>query len=291
MVVKSVLAIDIGGTKIASALGDIEGHLVAVNSIPTPSFGDAEDVFSAIANTVSTSLENAGDSYEIVACGIGCGGPMDFKRGLVSPLNIKSMVDFPIVERVASYLGVKTFMDNDAKALALGEGWIGAAKNSSNFIALVISTGVGGGIVLDGKLLNGRLGNAGHIGHVNVEPQGRECVCGSFGCLEAEASGTAIEKFTGLKAQFATEEVKERTGVLVGRAVSSVCNLLDLDLAVIAGSVAVGFGEKFFKNANSELMRLSRLPYSRSSVIVPSSLNGLGPLTGALKVGWNGVAS
>src|SRR5690606_28479652 len=125
---------------------------------------------------------------------------------------------------------------NDAKALALGEGWKGAAAGCRDYLGMVVSTGVGGGIVLDGRLLDGAAGNAGHIGHVIVEPEGRPCGCGGFGCLEAEASGTAIAAITGKPAREATPDVVERTGTLVGRAVASVANLLDLQLAVVAGS-------------------------------------------------------
>ncbi len=105
---------------------------------------------------------------------------------------------------------------------------------------MVVSTGVGGGIVLDGRLLDGRAGNAGHIGHVIVEPDGHLCGCGARGCLEAEASGSAIARITGNPAADASPEVRERTGTLVGRAVASVANLLDLHLAVVSGSVAFG---------------------------------------------------
>ena len=116
----------------------------------------------------------------------------------VSPLNIAGWRGFPLRSRLADLIsGVPTYVDNDAKALALGEGWIGAAQGEDNFIGMVVSTGVGGGIVLNGSLLQGRLGNAGHIGHVVVEPDGRDCVCGGRGCLEAEASGTAIAAMTG----------------------------------------------------------------------------------------------
>src|ERR1700722_4854385 len=108
---------------------------------------------------------------------------------------------------------------------------------------MVVSTGVGGGIVLDGRLLNGRLGNAGHIGHIVVVPGGRECVCGSRGCLEAEASGTALAAMTGRPARVAPQEWVDRTGMLVGRAIATVVDLLDLSLAVVSGSVALGFGE------------------------------------------------
>src|SRR5690606_38207858 len=106
--------------------------------------------------------------------------------------------------------------------------------------------GVGGGIVLEGRLLDGAAGNAGHIGHLIVEPAGRTCPCGAQGCLEAEASGTAIAARTGRPAAEAPLEERRRAGRLVGRAVASVANLLDLRLAVVAGSVALGFGPPFF---------------------------------------------
>ena len=131
-------------------------------------------------------------SDTVVACGVGCGGPMRAGGEAVSPLNITAWRDFPLRDRLAQLTGVPTFVDNDAKALALGEGWLGAAAGHENFVGMVVSTGVGGGIVLNGRLLDGGSGNAGHIGHVIVVPDGRACVCGGQGCLEAEASGTAI---------------------------------------------------------------------------------------------------
>ena len=133
------------------------------------------------------------------------------------------------------------------------KGWVGAAAGRRDYIAMVVSTGVGGGIVCDGRLLDGRNGNAGHIGHITVEPEGVECVCGARGCLEAEASGTAIARITGRPPAEAPAAVVARTGTLVGRAVASVANLLDLDLAVVAGSVALGFGAPFFAAAQAEI--------------------------------------
>src|SRR5205814_9329388 len=112
-------------------------------------------------------------------------------------LNIPGWRRFPLRKRLADATGLATFVDNDAKAPALGEGWRGAAAGERNFLAMVVSTGVGGGIVLDGRLLDGSAGNAGHIGHVIVEPDGHICGCGARGCLEAEASGTAIRRITG----------------------------------------------------------------------------------------------
>jgi glucokinase len=207
----------------------------------------------------------------------------------VSPLNIEAWRGFPLRARLAALTGLATFVDNDAKALAVGEGWIGAAAGRANFLAMVVSTGVGGGIVLDGRLLDGRLGNAGHIGHVVVEPAGRACRCGGRGCLEAEASGTAIEAITGRPPREASAELVEHVGTLVGRAIASVVNLLDLPLAVVSGSVALGYGAPFFRAAQVEMDLRCRLDFARGARVVPGGLGDAGPLVGAARVGLERV--
>jgi glucokinase len=234
-------------------------------------------------------VDAVGGNGEIAVCGVGCGGPMSARGEAVSPLNIGAWRAFPLRARLEASTGLPTFVDNDAKALALGEGWKGAAAGKSNFIAMVVSTGVGGGIVLDGRLLDGAAGNAGHIGHVIVEPDGRPCACGGRGCLEAEASGPSIAAATGRPAREAAPEVIARTGRMVGRAVASVANLLDLSLAVVAGSVALGFGAPFFAAAQAELDVRARLEFSRGTRIVPGGLGAQGPLIGAAAVGWRGM--
>jgi glucokinase len=148
---------------------------------------------------------------------------------------------------------------------------------------------VGGGIVLEGRLLDGAAGNAGHIGHIVVEPGGRRCVCGSAGCLEAEASGTAIRAITGRPPKEASAGVIARTGTLVGRAVSSVANLLDLKLAVVAGSVALGFGAPFFDAAQREMDALCRIEFTVGARIVPAGLGDAAPLIGAAAVGFRSL--
>ena len=207
----------------------------------------------------------------------------------VSPLNIAGWRDFPLRGRLSDALGLDVHIDNDAKALALGEGWRGAARGRDSYLAMVVSTGVGGGIVLDGRLLDGDEGNAGHIGHLVVVPDGRPCVCGSRGCLEAEASGTAIAARTGAPAKDADREERRRAGRLVGRAVASVAVLLDLQLAVVAGSVALGFGADLFDAAQAELDAVARISYARGVRIVPAGLGDDGPLVGAAAVGWSGL--
>jgi glucokinase len=157
-----------------------------------------------------------------------------------------------------------------------------------DYIAMVVSTGVGGGIVLDGRLLDGAAGNAGHIGHVIVNPGGARCGCGARGCVEAEASGTGIRNRTGRAPEDATADEIVYVGTMVGRGVASVCNLLDLRLAVVAGSIALGYGRAFFAAAQRELDACARISFSRGARIVPAGLGPDGPLVGAAAVGLRG---
>ncbi len=143
--------------------------------------------------------------------------------------------------------------------------------------------------MLDGRLLDGADGNAGHVGHMVIEPEGRLCACGGRGCLEAEAAGPAIEAVTGRPAAEAPPEMVVRTGMLVGRAVASVVNLLDLSLAVVGGSVALGFGVPFFTAAQAELDARACLAFSRGARIIPVGLGPDASLVGAAAVGWRGV--
>ncbi|HVX22935.1 MAG TPA: ROK family protein [Acidimicrobiales bacterium] len=281
------LAVDIGGTKMAAGLVDRDGRLQSTAVVPTPPGADAAALWAALSGLVGGVLHRAPGTGAPVVCGVGCGGPMDAEG--VSPLNIPGWRRYPLRQQLAGLTGLPTFVDNDAKALALGEGWVGAARGRADYVAMVVSTGVGGGIVLDGRLLDGRLGNAGHIGHVVVEPDGRRCACGGRGCLEAEASGTAIAAVTGRPPAEAPPEVVARTGTLVGRAVASVATLLDLDLAVVAGSVALGFGAPFFAAAAREVRERAAMPFSAGTVVEPAGLGGDGPLVGAAAVGWRGL--
>lgn len=282
----TVLALDVGGTKVAAGVVDVDGRVLARSSRPTPRVPDGEAVFTALVDAADDV--RTGDE---VACGVGSGGPMTVGGALVSPLNIPSWRGFPLRARLSDALAIAVHVDNDAKALALGEGWRGAARGVPDFLAMVVSTGVGGGIVLDGRLLDGAAGNAGHIGHVIVEPEGRQCTCGAQGCLEAEASGTAIAARTGGPAEGASSEERARAGRLVGRAVASVANLLDLRLVVVAGSVALGYGATFFDAAQVELDRSARLDFSVGARIVPAGLGDAGPLVGAAAVAWRALGA
>lgn len=285
------LSIDIGGTKVAVGLVTRSGELIERESILISPQDNGEELFDEIARVVDAQLLRAVDHHGVrpVVVGVGSAGPITRNVETVSPLNISQWRDFPLRERLEMLTGLPVFGDGDAKALALAEGWIGAAKGLDNFMAMVVSTGVGGGIVLNGQLLDGETGNAGHIGHVVVEPNGRRCPCGGRGCLEAEASGPAIEAITGRPPTQPTYEIMVRTGRLVGRGVASVCNLLDLKMVVVGGSVALGFGATFFDSAQRTLDELCGLDFSRGARIVPARLSDQGSLIGASAVGWRGL--
>ncbi|HNI36138.1 MAG TPA: ROK family protein [Microthrixaceae bacterium] len=281
----AVLALDIGGTKVAAGVGTADGTLHSVVSVPTPRGTGDDDLWEAVCDLLEPRVAGC------MAVGVGCGGPMAFGGETVSPLNIPAWRGFPLRRRLIERFELPVAIDNDAKALAIAEGWWGAAVGEANYLAMVVSTGVGGGIVSDGRLLDGAGGNAGHIGHVIVEPGGRLCVCGARGCLEAEASGPSIEAMTGRPPSEATTEVRRRTGRLVGRAVGSVANLLDLRLAVVAGSVALGFGDDFFDAAQGELDRTACIEFARGATIIPGGLGADGPLLGAAAVGFRSLVT
>ncbi|MFM8867786.1 MAG: ROK family protein [Ilumatobacteraceae bacterium] len=272
------LAVDIGGTKIAAGIVSAGGAVLSSDQVPTPATG----VWESLAALVDRQLR--GSPIDVTSCGVGCGGPMQPDGELVSTLHIPEWRDFPLRRALVEHTGLPTFVANDAQAIVLGEHWVGALRGESNAVGMVVSTGVGGGVISDSRLVRGRLGNAGHIGHVIVEPAGRSCACGARGCLEAHASGTAIREMTGRPAAEASTEVRRQTGRFVGRALASVGALFDLRRAVIGGSVALGFGAPFFEGVDEELALRCGLDFLHGFVVTPVGLGATSPLIGAAAV-------
>jgi glucokinase len=276
------LAVDVGGTKLAVGVVDADGRLLTRQTVPT----ERDDPWPGLRDLVSRVLTVA----EVDVVGVGVGGPMAPGGEEVSPLNIPGWRDFPLRGQLAALTRLPVYVDNDAKALAMAEAWKGAAVGVRDFVAMVVSTGVGGGVFVDGRLLDGQEGNAGHIGHVIVEPDGRICGCGARGCLEAQASGLAIEAMTGRPPADAPPELVDQVGRWVGRAVASVCALLDLRLALVAGSVALGYGDAFFAAAQAELAARARISFAADAVVRPAGLGSEGPLIGAAAVARRATA-
>ena len=277
---QEILAVDVGASKLAAARVTSDGLIKKQSSIPTK----ADDGNELLKKLLSLS-EKVLEEVEVEGRGVGSAGPMTKNGEEISPLNIPQWRNFPLRSKLSEALGVPVVLDNDAKAIALAEGWIGAASGQRNYLAMVVSTGIGGGLVIDGKLLGGEVGNAGHIGHVNVLPDGPLCVCGSMGCLEAVASGCAIEKETGMPAEEASEEIKIRCGYFVGKAVSIAVNLLNIPTVLIGGSVALGFGATFLDQVRLTAASFCGLDFTQNLQINFVALKKEAPLVGAA-AGW-----
>ena len=269
------LAVNIGGTRLAAAIVDDVGQVLIRDRIKTP----VKDVWAALRRLVLRVIAAA--PSRPVACGVGCAGPMDPVAGTVSPLHVPSWVNFPVVAELEQITELPVTIDIDAKAMAMGEAWCGAAAEEGNFIGVVLGAGIGGGILSNGRLLRGRLGNAGHFGHVVVEPEGRECACGGRGCLEAYCSGSAIEAETGRSPLRASPAIIDRSGLLLGRALATVAAVCDLRVAVVGGTIALNYGEPFFAAANAEVRQRAKLGFIADFEVVPSMLGSTASLVGA----------
>lgn len=183
-----VLAIDIGGTKLAAALVDASGSVLRSGTRPTP----GQEVMAALRGLIEEVTEGG---PEPGAVGIGCAGPLDLAAGTVSPVNMPSWRGFPLRDEVRKLTGLPTVLAGDAQCMALGEHWLGAGQETRALLGIVVSTGIGGGLVVDGTPLLGPTGNAGHVGHMSVDPYGERCECGGRGCVERYASGPNMARW------------------------------------------------------------------------------------------------
>lgn len=190
-----VIGIDLGGTKISCALADLEGQVISQNTVPTNAQEGEIPVLNRIIQCVQTVLNNGDITIDKVrAIGIGSPGPLDAKAGVIITTPNLPFKNFNLVSPLKEKFGVPVYLDNDANVAAIGEFMFGAAKGTENMVYFTVSTGVGGGAVLNGKVYRGNTSNALEIGHMTVLPDGPRCNCGNIGCLEAVASGTAIGK-------------------------------------------------------------------------------------------------
>ncbi len=310
---RAVLGIDIGGTKLAAGVVSAEGKVLSYVRELTPTNLDAEGL---LAFTVALAERARKESVEqSEAVGIGCGGPMLFPEGVVSPLHIPVWVDFPLRARISEAFDLPTVLDNDAKAFALGEALFGAGRGARCMLGMVVSTGVGGGIVADGKLFDGASGNAGHVGHIIVSEGGPRCYCGGVGCLTVYASGTGLaeraREALGLEpesalAALSSEDVTGKAvaeaadagdtlamrlmndaALAVARGIAGVANLLDLDRVVIGGGVAQS-GDLLFRPLEQELRRRARLAFSRNVEVRPAQLGTESGVVGAASLVFQG---
>jgi glucokinase len=192
----AVLAIDIGGTKLAAGIVDTEGRIVARGEVPTLAADGLEPVLGRIVGLGRDLLSRPEVAdVSVHRVGVGCAGPVDLKAGIVfNPPNLPGWVRVPLIDHLQQALALPAVLENDANAAALGEFRYGAGRGARSIVYMTVSTGIGGGIILDGKVWHGLKDAAGEIGHMTVCPDGPLCGCGNRGCLEAMASGTSIAR-------------------------------------------------------------------------------------------------
>jgi glucokinase len=191
-----ILAVDIGGTKIITAIISDNGQVVATDRCPTPADEGVQAVIGRLFTAIDGLLNlNNMEASQLGGIGVAVAGAIDSGRGLItfSP-NLPGWRDVPLGEIVQQRYRVDAFLVNDASAAALGEHRFGAGRGISNLILLTLGTGIGGGIIINGEMYGGACGSAGEIGHMVIDVNGPECACGSRGCLEALASGTAVAR-------------------------------------------------------------------------------------------------
>ena len=305
---RRMLGLDIGGTKIAAGVVDADGRVSGFLTAPAEPARGPEDGLARLFDLGRRAVAGAGAAWdEIDGVGIGCGGPLDSDRGLlIAPLHLPGWEDVPITELAAAALDRPAVLDNDATAAAAGEHRHGAGRGTRNMVYLTVSTGVGGGVVLDGALHRGPTGNGGELGHVTVDWRGRECRgCGRRGCLEAYASGTSIAeraREAGMDVS-AAEDVAEaaragepaavrlwdETCEALACGITSIANLFEPELVVVGGGVSRA-GEQLLGPVR-DLVRAQVMGYPGRKVdVVAAGLGDAVGVVGAAAVAYERIA-
>jgi glucokinase len=298
------LAIDVGGTKLAAAVVEAGGRMVTWAQVPTPRELDGEQVWRTLEALVDRVLDEARRTApaSLAGVGVGCGGPMDWPAGIVSPLNMPAWRAFPLRSRLQEqFSGVPVRVHNDAICLVAGEHWRGAGRGKDNVMGMVVATGVGSGLILDGRVIEGASGNAGHIGHVVVDPDDTQvCGCGAHGCLEGIARGPALAAWAqsqGWRPDQPDATAKDlasdaaqghpiaraamrRAGRALGIAIASATYLCDLEVVSIGGGLSQA-GAMLFDPLQESLQEHTRLPFARRVSVVPAALGQSAGLVGA----------
>lgn len=310
-----VLGIDIGGTNLVSGGVSEDGRaLHGLRSEPTGAEHGADAVVSrivAMARATMAEIRSADPAARILGVGIGSPGPLDTRRGVVLLTPNLGWVDMPLRDRIAEQLGLPAALDNDANCAMAGEWWVGAAQGARHAVTFTLGTGIGGGLVVDGRLIHGASDVAGEIGHITIETNGRRCGCGNDGCLEAYASGPAIARrarelvaagalsslTTGpveaITAQTVYEaagagdalarEVVQDTAKYLGAGVASLINILNPEVVVICGGVTQA-GDGLFVPLRREVTRRAFRPAVAACRIVPGALPGTAGVVGAARI-------
>ena len=316
----NVLSVDIGGTKFGLALCTRDGRILAQRRGITNTAGRASWMIEQISRSGSELIAGAG--APVVACGIGFGGPVDFHRQVINrSMHVEGWGETRLADLLGECFHIPVVVDNDANTAALGEVYFGAARSTRNIVYLTVSTGIGGGLVIDGEVYHGSHSYAGECGHMTLVPDGPVCSCGKRGCLEALCSGIAIAKQAqaavtttaqsgsgGVLLELAGGKPEEITAKLVfeaaaagdglatdlvskvcvhlGLAVANLINLFDPEMVVIGGGVAKA-GRQLFDPLNREIEKFVMPIHSNRFRCVPAQLADDSVLLGAVALANN----
>jgi glucokinase len=313
-----VIGVDLGGTNIVVGAMSLDGEReITMRSEPTMpelgAVGVADRIAGLIEDTISLVTEKEGANREaFVGIGVGAPGPLDRARGIVVVAPNLGWRDFPLRDAIESRVGLPTTLDNDANCATLGEWWRGAARGSRHVVGVTIGTGIGGGIILNGRLHHGASDVAGEVGHTTIDSNGRRCRCGNYGCLEAYASGPAIADrarealdagdpsilpsladydTSRITAQTVYEAAKRGDAVAVevvrdtarflGAGIANLLNIFNPDVVVIAGGVTHA-GDALFEPLRAEVKRRAFRPAVEACRILPGQLPGSAGMVGAV---------
>ena len=312
-----VLGIDIGGTNlVVGAVTEDGAHIRGLHSEPTGVPDGPDIVLDRIARmageTIAATKQHDPDAT-ILGVGIGSPGPLDRKRGLVIFTPNLRWKNMPVRDRIGNALGLRAALDNDANCAMLGEHWVGAAMGASNAVCFTIGTGIGGGIVVNGKLVHGASDAAAEIGHITIDVNGRRCGCGNDGCLEAYASGPAIARRAceaieaGAVSEISTmacndpsaitaqtvfeaaargdalaDELVRDTARYLGVGIANMLNIMNPEVVVICGG-GTQAGDHLFVPLRREVARRAFKPAVEACRIVPGALPGTAGVVGAAR--------
>ena len=313
-----VLGIDIGGTNlVVGSVAEDGGTLLATATEPTQAEAGASDVVDRLVGlaerAIAQTRREAPDA-EIMGVGVGAPGPLDTRRGIVLLTPNLGWVNMPLRQIIHDRVGLPAALDNDANCAVLGEWWVGAARGARHAIGITIGTGIGGGLILDGRLYHGASDVAGEIGHTTIDTEGRRCKCGNYGCLEAYASGPniAVRAVEALEAgaesrlpdyvggdltrvtaqtvyQAAQDgdelalEVVNDTAKFLGVGIANLLNVFNPEVIVVCGGVTLA-GDHLFVPLRREAARRAFKPAVAACRIVPGALAGTAGVYGAAKV-------
>ncbi len=311
------LGIDIGGTNLVVGAVSADGtRVVGVHSRPTLAARGAEAILAelvAMGQATLAILATEEPDARVIGVGAGAPGPLDTRTGVVRLTPNLGWIDYPLAERLRAGFDLPSFIDNDANCAILAEQWLGAARGARCVVGMTIGTGIGGGIVLDGRLHRGVADAAGEIGHMTIVLDGRPCGCGNHGCLEAYASGSAIARraaealqepgrrsalagfgaaptaqdvFAAARAgdPLAGDIVRE-TATYLGVGLASLLNVFNPDVVVIVGGVT-GAADLFFPALREEIARRAFAPAVAACEIRAGELDGKAGLIGAARVAF-----